>query len=222
MKSFVKLLIPTFLWEKMKLLQFFYVQRVVGFTIPDRPHFDEESTPYFEALLRDANSYVEFGSGGSTVLAAKMGKSFVSIDSDPYFLSAVEKKIGGTNSNQKLISVDIGLTGPWGVPVSDKKTPDRKTKWAKYPTAPWGPLAPDLVLVDGRFRVACALMCIKLFPEASWTILLDDYQERPEYWIVEKFAHLEMMVARMAVFKPRAHDRKQLQAALDLYLEDWR
>jgi hypothetical protein len=61
-------------------------------------------------------------------------------------------------------------------------------------------LKPDLILVDGRFRVACFLYSL-LCAETNTTILFDDYTERPEYFIVEKFCKLDHTVGRMGFFK---------------------
>ena len=162
-----------------------------------------------------------------------MGKSFVSVDSDPYFLRAVQKKIldldlgldcGGANRHFKYIN--IGLTERWGVPVSTRLTPRRLAAWRAYFSAPWqqGDFQPDLILVDGRFRVACALTTIlHLADNSSWTILFDDYQGRPHYAVVEQFASLEAMVGRMAVFTPKQGiDLNALRECLEQHASDWR
>ena len=43
---------------------------------------------------------------------------------------------------------------------------------------------PDLVLIDGRFRVAC-LMATVLHTKPGTTILFDDYYDRPYYQVTE-------------------------------------
>lgn len=213
---------------------FLYSQRIKGFRIAS-PRFDDESTQYFVDRLKAARSYVEFGSGGSTLLAAQQGIPFTSVDSDPYFLDAVRKAIGGEPDDAKtrrLLYVDIGLTQAWGIPVVRTKTARRREMWRAYCEAPWRdwpadvPL-PDLVLVDGRFRVACALSTIRALSQRGhrhWTLLVDDYEARRAFYgEIESFAHLERMAGRMAVFTPRdAVDLERLNERLETYALDWR
>src|SRR5690606_19137586 len=75
------------------LAQFLYVQRVTGFTISGEPEFEPACTPFFLDQLRQAATYLEFGMGGSTVLAAQQGVRLVSVESDAHFLRAVQDKV---------------------------------------------------------------------------------------------------------------------------------
>ena len=83
----------------------------------------------------------------------------------------------------------------------------RRNRWKRYALAPWHndtSFLPDLVLIDGRFRVACALTTIKyLTNKVDFEILVDDYGDRPEYREIEKYVQLTSMQGRMAVFKPK-------------------
>lgn len=230
--------LPASLRKIGRLMHTLYLQRIKGFKVPDTPHFDGDSTPYFVERLSVAKLYLEYGTGGSSVLASKMGKSIVSVDSDPFFLEAVKEKIGITvdgkgDATQTFIYIDIGLTERWGVPVCTRPTPRRLAAWRSYFTAPWsgaggngvgGRFLPDLILVDGRFRVACALTTIlNLSDQRNWEILFDDYLGRSHYAIVEEFASLERMVGRMAVFKPKERiDVDSLRRTLEAYASDWR
>jgi hypothetical protein len=215
---------------------FLYSQRIEGFTIASLPRFDEASTQYFVERLERARSYLEFGSGASTLLAAQRGVAVTSVDSDPYFLDAVRRAIApGDPRKQRLLYADIGLTQAWGIPVVRRKTPRRLERWKQYCLAPWHewpteiPL-PDLVLVDGRFRVACALSTIRALsslsngPSAPWELLVDDYEARRAFYEeIEQFARLVKMVGRMAVFGPLdSLDVERLSERLDVYSADWR
>jgi hypothetical protein len=185
--------------------------RVRHFDVPSEPHFDEEGTAYFRKQIGSARNYLEYGSGGSTILASRLVNTLVSVDSDGSFLADVRRKLAeeeGRKAMTKLIHVNIGLTYDWGMPVFTKPTRRRVRRWEDYPIAPWRyyrsiAQQPDLILVDGRFRVACVLeSLLSLSPLSDTQILLDDYAERPWYQVVERFADLEM-VGRMAVLRPR-------------------
>jgi hypothetical protein len=202
--------------------------RVRHFDVPSEPHFDEQGTAYFCERLESARNYLEYGSGGSTILANRLVNTLVSVDSDAGFLADVRRKLAeeGRRAMARLIHVNIGLTYDWGMPVFTKPTRRRVRRWEDYPTAPWRYLRsigqqPDLILVNGRFRVACVLeSLLSLSPLSNTQILLDDYAERPHYQAVERFADLEM-VGRMAVLRPRRLiDRIQIRRMVRQYCAD--
>lgn len=211
-------------------ISFFLNQRVKGFEVPEDPHFvDEKAGIEFERRLRHADFYLEYGSGGSTLLAARFNKRFITVDSDKYFLRAVERKIPRKNEDHVLLYADVGLNGPWGIPVFKSRTKARERAWASYPLAPWRHIEqnecsrPDLILIDGRFRVACALTCLQhLKDDSTATILIDDYLNRPHFQIIEDFAHLEGTAGQMAVFRSKTQDRDRLADAIRSHVWDWR
>lgn len=214
------------------LAQFLYVQRIAGFTVADTPAFEEpEGTPLFVERLAVAGSYLEFGSGGSTVLAAHAGVPFVSVESDPYFLRAVRRKLHNLGrldpDAQTFLYADIGMTEAWGAPVMHTPTPERIARWGRYPRAPWSALArlpsPHLILVDGRFRVACALAAVRFLQGRAGEILIDDYTDRDHYRVVERHLRLLRTGGRMALFAPRpGFDAAAIDADIEAHCADWR
>jgi len=213
------------LWE---LTQFFYNQRVVGFSVPDEPWFDDASSSNFRALMARARSYVEYGAGGSTVLADRTDVPTITVEGDRYFARAVQKKIRDRSSVELLVA-DIGTTVEWGAPMLKTLTPRRKARWLSYVDAPFKALSslnrplPDLVLVDGRMRRACALEAIRQAQAGNQAVTLcfDDYVPREHYKNVEDWLGKPRIVGRMAIFesdhaKPVTRD-VVLEAA-----SDWR
>ncbi|MBS0419174.1 MAG: hypothetical protein JSR66_15800 [Proteobacteria bacterium] len=202
--------------------------RMRHFDVPTEPHFDDESTEYFRQELANVRNYLEYGSGGSTVLANQIVTNLVSVDSDASFLADVREKLSHSDRRamSKLIHVNIGLTVDWGMPVFTKPTRRRVRRWEEYAKAPWRYFRtigqqPDLILVDGRFRVACVLeSLLSLSPLSETKILLDDYVSRPEYSVVEQFADVKL-VGRMAVMQPRRLvDRIQVRRLVKQYCAD--
>jgi hypothetical protein len=95
---------------------------------------------------------------------------------------------------------DIGEVGEWGTPTDERGI---KSYW-RYSTKPWimakaHSFVPDLVLIDGRFRIACFLYSL-LCARVGTTILFDDYFDRPEYFVVEQYCSLTERAGRMGVF----------------------
>lgn len=171
--------------------------------IPEKPWMDDESLPLFINQISSAKKYLEYGSGGSTVLAADIGvKEIHSVDSDLGFMNAVKQKVKSRHPNVSLHMhhVDIGPTGDWGIPLIS----DSAALWPRYCVAGWNHIlmegvGPDLILIDGRFRIASFLATLHLAASGT-TILFDDYFDRPEYHFVEKHIHPVEQAGRMARF----------------------
>ena len=139
-----------------------------------------------QELLRAAvvgrRAGLEFGCGGSTGLLLRAGLGrLLSADSDLGWL----RQVGAdpacvpalAEGRLRLLHVDVGPTGAWGWP-SDPATMPR---WPAYWRDPWEAAGDvDLVLVDGRFRVACALAGVpRLAPDG--VILVHDFWPRAAY-----------------------------------------
>lgn len=232
LKAALRVIVPAAVYDLYDLICFLFVQQIRGFDVPSEPHFDPQSLPYFRERLGQARNYLEYGSGGSTIWAARLGKTFTTVDSDPVFLDAVRRKVGAEGfareAGQTYFHADIGWTKAWGIPVFTNPALADRRKWESYAAAPWagdGAMSrPDLILIDGRFRVACALTSIRNLKGCSdWEILFDDYVDRPEYRGVEEFAVLERTIGRMAVFKMRdGLDDRKLDEAIERFVLDWR
>ena len=97
---------------------------------------------------------------------------------------------------------------PQPEPQPEQQQPQApRQPWPAAPThaGPWravraAGVQPDLVLVDGRFRVACFLYSL-LHMKAGGVILWDDYTNRPEYHSVERFLKPVAYHDEMAVFQ---------------------
>lgn len=180
-----------------RLPAFLYHQRVKGFDPPgDEPWMDPEGAERFKHELSRCKRYVEFGSGGTTVLAERLGIPSISVESDRFYARAVASRLSSGCVEQ--IVVDLGLTGEWGTPLFN--TP---AKGRRYAEAPWGGKFPDFILVDGRYRVACALESARRAYEehCKATLLFDDYCTRPHYHVVERTLGKPEVAGRVAVFQ---------------------
>lgn len=151
----------------------------------------------------DASCILEYGSGGSTVLASELpGKRIFSVESDPDWAA---KMCGYFAENPgespvDMVTADIGPTKEWGHPVDHSAW----RRFPAYPLAVWDRLeaegqTPEVVLVDGRFRAGCAL-ATAFRTQRPVTLLFDDYTPRKAYHAVEDFLGRPVTIGRMAVF----------------------
>jgi len=150
-----------------------------------------------------ASAILEYGSGGSTVLAAERGTPCMSVENDRAWGNGVKAWIDHAHPGHRVQMhlVFIGPTRKWGRP-SKTQAPLWRWRYRAYPTTVWRRrdlTMPDVILIDGRFRTACFLTSLARLT-APATILWDDYAGRPDYRVVERFLAPARMVERMAVF----------------------
>ena len=142
---------------------------------------------------------LEFGCGGSTAVAALCNVSNVhSVDSSLEWLEKVRTMDMWQASNTKWFAyhANIGDLMDWGRPVAAEH--DGFSKYSRV-----GELIKsasiDTVLVDGRFRVACALRALPLLSSED-TLIVHDY-ERSYYSVIEEFYELRTRVVNLAFFR---------------------
>lgn len=187
--------------------------------IPELPPAALEA---LELRLRLAKVFLEYGAGGSTALASRLGvETIVSVESSPVWVERVRAALEKPTSAVHLLHADIGKTGDWGRPV-DRTAVER---WHFYPEIGWRRLremglSPDVVLIDGRFRVAC--FCVSLLSSKPGTVLLfDDYVDRKQYHVVEEFCPRTSLHDRMAEFRvPECVDAGAVVACLLAHLHE--
>lgn len=180
-------------------MRFFYVQRVRGFDPPTQPHLDDETAEWLERQLRKTKLYLEFGSGGSTVLANSLSVPSISVESDRFYARAVRRGL----AHPEIARIQVprmGVTGEWGMPLFF-----RRSKGPRYIAAGFeavGDPFPDFVLIDGRYRVACALESARRaqLSSAAALLLFDDYEGRPFYHAIEKYLGQPERIGRAALF----------------------
>ena len=165
------------------------------------PRMSAEEAALFLSFVRNSRDYVEFGTGGSTVLASKHVKnSILSVDSSRQWLDQVRDACASSQTKPELTFIDIGPTGDWGFPI-DAST---KSRWPDYHSAIWKiprSATADLYLVDGRFRVACfAQIVLHCHPNAI--IGFHDFSSRPHYHRVREIAQEIATAGDMSFFLP--------------------
>jgi hypothetical protein len=165
---------------------------------------EDEGRSLLEERLVSAKCFLEYGAGGSTVMAANLGvPAIISVESDADYLAATEEAVKAHSQSTIFYAhhADIGPTGEWGKPIDRSKI----DHWPRYAGSVWSRIEseklpqPDLVLIDGRFRVASVLATM-LMAKNGTRILFDDYYDRPFYHIIEKYVRPKGRAGRMAEF----------------------
>ena len=109
----------------------------------------------FKALLPQTTTYAEYGVGKSSLwVLANSHASIFAVDTSEYWIDHVRSKAGESAARFDIDWVDLGPIGWAGRP----KNYARRTTFQRYIESPWNRgQKPEVILVDGRFRVACFL-----------------------------------------------------------------
>lgn len=184
----------------------------------------EAEVRVLDAALTGARRVLEYGAGGSTVLALRRARGgVVSVDSSAAWLDKVTAAAGADAAKLRTLHVDIGPLGKWGKPTD--LSPASEARFPAYYRRVWAEVEPrdyDLFVIDGRFRVAC-LATIVLEAARPWRALVHDYPDRPHYHAMEGIARRTGLVETLATFEPATDDvAAEARALLARHALDWR
>ncbi len=158
---------------------------------------EKERELFLSYLHRDTTHfYYEFGSGGSTAaaIAAPNVQKIVSMESDTAFYESTAAALVSEKCERVL--VEVGCRNNWGNP---EKGYDGSLYFTHIDSLSE---VPDLILVDGRWRVACALHAWQKMGAES-VLLFDDFVGRQFYYVVLPYFETLQTVGRIVVLKKR-------------------
>lgn len=157
-----------------------------------------ENWELFRKYAPLCQNYAEWGSGLSTFYVAGLesSKKIITVETDREWVSKITSVSIFNPEKIHVRYVDFGKVVSWGRPEGYSKI---ENVW-NYSSAPFrGNSQPDLILVDGRFRVHCFLESLLKSKRGS-KIVFDDYVNRPWYQIVERFIQPVEVSGRQALF----------------------
>ena len=185
------------------------VLEVLGSTTP----FDGE-TQVFQEACQEASCVLEYGCGlSSNWVLTNTNAGLISVDNSEYWLERIFAPHRQSNRVTEIY-VDTGETRKWGIPLNYEK----RDNFIKYIEAPWKlqDRVIDVILIDGRFRIAC-FICSLLNARVGAKIIFDDFAQSSKYQIVNEFLAPIKVDARQALFIVPKIDEKQ-RKSLDLEL----
>ena len=152
----------------------------------------------FKSAIANARVYGEYGCGASTTwVLSHTPVEVLAVESTRYWAEKVEQSVDTDDLQRARIHyVDLGEVKHFGRPISYEK----RTDFSIYTDWIWEQsLKPDVVLIDGRFRVCCFLTTLKSANPGT-KVLFDDYVNRPHYHIVEKYLERSQSCGRQCLF----------------------
>ena len=158
-----------------------YMRTSIDWPLPRKikfkPLLSKKELKAFLYFMKPENIYFEFGSGGSTNIASYYKLKSYSVESDVKWHDKL-KHIGIVAN---YITIDLN--------ASSKGYPGKETnvnEWKKYIQAYKKEYNADIIFIDGRFRVACALDIFNKIRNDT-IVIIHDYTQRKEYHILERF-----------------------------------
>lgn len=174
-----------------------------------RPIMTKNEIIALSYFMNPNNIYFEFGSGGSTNLASYYKIKTFSVESDIRW----HKKLKDNGIVANYITIDLK--------VSHRGYPGKGTNvndWKKYIQAYKSEYNANIILIDGRFRVACALDIFSKIKEDT-LIFFHDYN-REQYHIIEQFYIKIKMWDSLALLIKNPNINKIPEIIYNFYLKE--
>lgn len=180
-----------------------------------------EVSPLFRQLALDCRHFGGYGCNDSVLwlLGATTAEVVVADSAGPRLEQFAGKSDAEATSaaaaRVRLVPVDWTDFGP----RSRLPATEQQQRVGDYLAAPWKFRLgqPDLLLIAGRFRVACFLYAL-LQAEPGTRILFDGYREQVKYHVAEEFCPVAQWSGEQALFiVPEQVDRPSVEAALLRY-----
>jgi hypothetical protein len=148
----------------------------------------------FLRYVTGIRNYFEFGSGGSTARAAVRAHYVVSVENDASWHAHLRQLIGPC-ANILWYTIDHQVPrGAWGRPGPGSPPSD----WPNYTHAYKASFNAQVILIDGRFRVSCALCVFSEITKKTF-VIFHDFTDRSKYWVVLPWYNLEEVADRSVV-----------------------
>ena len=173
------------------------------------PEHSTDAWKLWREALSSAQNYLEYGCGASTEFVANTYSCNIrAIETSPEWAQKVSTDLG---ARAEVVHVDLGPIGRWGKPTGYTRAVD----FPKYLNAGFeGNFDPDVVLIDGRFRVAAFLAVVRN-ARVGTQILFDDYADREYYHVVEQLVVPLRINHRQALFLRPVTVNMELLEALE-------
>lgn len=146
------------------------------------PWLEKNDIIMFYRYLDKATVYFEFGSGGSTYQASIRPniQKIYSVESDKKWYNYMKERIPSYKITYYYNEM-YTLPNTWGNPGINS-TKEQKISYSNkiLELSPEQQSEIDLIMIDGRFRVACCLKCFNVI-NSECLIIFDDFLNRKQY-----------------------------------------
>jgi hypothetical protein len=185
-----------------------------------------ELTPAETDLLKSCfftcDSLLVFGSDAMAALALACGVQMVTVlDSRMEMLRRARDRYNlarYVEANRLLLQhIEIGAVDSTGAPVRD---PDRSL-WKRYVSPRWDRVQPDLILLNGRFRVLAALKAhAALHGQQDFRLACPSFHSRPHYHALLRAFTVQDSAGDLAILTPAPASAEEIAALMTEFEAD--
>ena len=160
----------------------------------------------FLKYLKNCKKYFEYGCGGSTLLASKLNniENIECVDNIKEVIEFIQKNYINKRINSNTLNINYidtnGDKNNWGRPLPNLPIKNYELYQSAIKRCVF---KPDLILIDGRFRVSCAINCLSVMTDDT-ILLIHDYTHRKEYHVLEDFFVKLETIYSLNVFKKKS------------------
>lgn len=207
-------------WER-EFTEYFAVEDGEGEGLGAEVLENEAVSPAFRKLARDCRYFGGYDCCGAALwMLRETSAEVVVVESAAERLGRLTERLetaefAGLANRARLVSSDLSGFGSWSELVS----PEERQRVGDYLAAPWKFRLgqPDLLLIAGRFRVACFLYAL-LQAEPGTRVLFAGYRSQDKYHIAEEFCPVADDCGDDVLFiVPEQVDRARAEEALLSY-----
>lgn len=175
--------------------------------IPASPWMTDPEVKLFSKWLPFGCTALEFGSGGSTRFFFENGaKQLSSVEGDGNWIeSLVADPFLAFFLGKGRLKIHMPDIGPIRENSCSNPAGDVSPKWLNYHNEIWELIdcsALNFILIDGRFRLACALQSI-VYCEQKPLLLFHDFWNRPVYHPILEFVDVLDRAETSAVLRQK-------------------
>ncbi len=147
---------------------------------------------FFKRKIHKCKFYLEWGSGASTLYSNKINKKYISIESDKNFYNFMSKKLKIKNIILKDIKFCYFYSRPFFYSKKHLKKIGKSYSSDVFNILEKKKIYPDLILIDGRFRILCLISLHEFLKKnkSNFFLIFDDFQ-RSNYIEAKKFFHFK-------------------------------
>lgn len=175
-----------------------------------RPHLVNEELTAFLSFLTKDTIYFETGSGCSSVIAKYYAKKTYAVEGSIKYY-----KIGIKNGLKDIIM--FKNLKPDNLDWSFPGNKSNLNIWKNYFQSYKKEYNADVILIDGRFKVATAMDIFDKIRDDT-IVLLHEYYERPSYFILEKYYNYVYHWGRLYCFVKKKNIK---QIPLEIQKKYW-
>jgi len=162
----------------------------------------KKSNTFFKKIIKKSNLVFEYGSGNSTYFMEKNKINYISVESKKDIFIKLK------NSKLNIFFFSLGITKRYSIPYFIRFNKKKIINYTKSIYS-FGKINPDLIFIDGRFRVICFFYVInflKINKFKNTTVMIDDFF-RKEYLIINTYFKVKR-VGRIGYLKLKDQRKK--------------